>query len=178
MVSFYPLGNLFDICLKVFDKSYISEIIAWPYLYTLKPVYNSYIVWYCARQPRQLSDLLTREWIPCTLSTIATEFTRTDTMPEDSDQNSLRKVRFPNWLYRNQTRNLSSAHSENRWAIEVVILDTSWITKNTFFNSSWKASLLSINLRFLASNFSSICCNSSSSFFWCIVRDWTCFFKI
>lgn len=36
----------------------------------------------------------------------------------------------------------------------------------TFLNSSWNISLVSINLRFFASNFSSICCNSASSFFY------------
>ena len=43
--------------------------------------------------------------------------------------------------------------------------------------SSWKAALDSTNFRFFESNFSSICCNSVSSFFWCIVSECTCLFN-
>ena len=43
-----------------------------------------------------------------------------------------------------------------------------------FFSSVWNSSLLSRNFLFLPSYFSSIVVNSASSFFWCIVRLWTC----
>ena len=46
-----------------------------------------------------------------------------------------------------------------------------------FLISTWNSSLLSWNFRFLSSYFSSMVVSSASSFFWCMVRLWTCLLR-
>lgn len=77
----------------------------------------------------------------------------------------------------------SKARNLSRFSVSYCLSTIFWkVSSSTaglqcFLSSSWNNSEDSTNFLFFVSNFSSICCSSAWSFFWCMANDWTWRFK-